>query len=175
MRDVHIDALGEQGIVLYLGAKRIERDFVHVLDDKHEVRVADIHCARPFEHVPAERHVARVHRIGERNVLPLEAGVAHRRFSHVRTGTDMEDAASGLDTRRFPMEHGHRAGRITAGLYLATVGIVDAHCHVRVLRRPEHDQLVEPDAAMAVCDRAPLRRIEARQFALATGVHGRVG
>jgi len=121
------------------------------------MRIADVHCARSFEHVPAQRHLARVHRVSEGDVLPVEPSGAHRSLGHVRSGTDPEHPASGLYAGLGTVQHAHGAGGISARLNLAAIGIVDAHGEVRRFRWSKHDQLVEADPAITIGQRADLR------------------
>src|SRR5690606_22870349 len=128
--DVDVDPLGKQRIVLDLWAEPLEIDRIAVVDEEHRVRVADVDRRRLLEVLPAYRQGRRVHRVGQRDRVPLEARFAHVDRRAALAGLDRERAAGRLDLRRRAVEKGDGARRVAAGFDLAAVGIEYAHAEV---------------------------------------------
>ena len=108
----------------------------------------------------------RVHRVGERDLVPVEARRAHvdRRAGAVGAAPMRPPAVSIVTLAA--CEQGDAARGIAAGFDLAAVGVPDAHADVGDVGRLEQDQLVAADAGAPVGDGARLRRVD-RERALA--------
>ena len=100
--------------------------------------------------------------IGERDLVPSEAGRAHVDRGRLVAGRAGDDPALGLD-RACPAEQQRDAARgIAAGLDLAAVGVADAHPDVGRVGRLEQDELVAADPGAAVGESARGRSVHRR-------------
>ena len=132
----------------------IERDSVAILGEKNNMRIADIDSHRRVQfsaaNWPSKRHGERVHRIGQRDCLPLKARDAHIDAGAAILWANVKDPASGFDAGLLPMEHGDSAGGIAASLNLAAIGIEYPHFEVAMVRWLQHDELVAANPAVPV-------------------------
>jgi len=100
----------------------------------------------------------------QRDVLPAQPGRTHIDGDAAFRGlAALQQPAAGLDHQRLGARVGHHQGgdtarAVAAGARFGAVGVEDAHEHVgaRALRRLDHQQLVEADAAVTVGDAAGL-------------------
>jgi NAD(P)-dependent dehydrogenase (short-subunit alcohol dehydrogenase family) len=74
-----------------------EIDRIAILDEEDDVRVADIDRGGVIQFVPADRQMRRIHRIGQRNLIPAEAWAPHidRGEAAVRDGVARAEAITG--------------------------------------------------------------------------------
>ena len=158
VRDIDVDPLGEQRVMLDHRAEHIERHGIGIANKEDHVRIADIdrHRAsqRALVHWPTHRHPRGVHRVGERDRIPIEARRAHVDPCASLCGLEHDRPSAGGDSHRLAMQQRHRSCGIAAGLDLAAIGIEDPHPErIGRIRLKQH-QLVAADAGAPVSQRA---------------------
>ena len=116
--------------------------------------IAHVHRDRVFQFAiverPADRHGQGIHRIAQRDRLPIETRLTHvdRDAALVRPGHD--NAAQRFQADFAADQQADRAGGIAAGLDFSAVGIEDPHAPVGALARLDQDKLVAADAGVPV-------------------------
>ena len=138
------------------------------------MRIADVDRDRVLQRFAGHRHGLCVHRVGERNLIPGKTRLAHLNGYAVFSRTCGNQASRGFDTGGPAMEQSHRARGIAAGLYLAAVGIENAHAKIGRLRRFQKDQLIAADAGVAIGESRGKRACHGQQGLLACVQHDEV-
>ncbi len=132
------------------------------------MRVAHVDAAGGVHHRIVNRpdlqlDAARVHRLGQGDLVPFEARRAHIDRHLVGTGHEGGDQAGiGLQHHviHAALAHqqpAHAAAGIAAGVHLAPIGVPDAHEGVGLGRGFDGDHLVAAGPRPAIGDRADLR------------------
>ena len=151
--DVDVNALGKERIGLDHWAEPFEIDGFGIVDEEDDMRVADIDGERGLKILPADRHRARVHRISERDLVPIETWNAHVDAGAGAVRDARDDASQRLDPLHAAFQQGHAPRGVAAGLHLAAVGIEDPHAKVRDFGRLDQDELVAADAGAPIGNR----------------------
>jgi hypothetical protein len=109
------------------------------------MRIADVHRDGALQLLPGDRHGKRVHRIGQRDAVPVEARLP---ISTECRRWRASPRSCPPRSRSAPPRRGaaDRAGCVAASLDLAAVRIEDAHAEIGAAGRFEQDQLVATDA-----------------------------
>ena len=72
--DIDVDPFGKDRVMLYNRAKRFKVARGAILHEKDGVRIADIDGDGGGQILPRQRHGARIHRVSERDGIPIKAG-----------------------------------------------------------------------------------------------------
>ena len=99
---------------------------------------------------PTDRHRQRVHRVGEGDILPFEARLAHVDRCAARLGPSRDNPAERFDPGRPAEQQRDRAAGVAAALDLTAIGVEDPHAEIGAGRRNQQDDLVATDAGLAV-------------------------
>ena len=144
------------------GAEGGEIDGLGIVDEEHRVRVAHVDGGGAVERAGRDIEPQRVLGARQRNVSPVEAGLAHVDGDGVRVADlGLEDAGQGLDAGRRAgrgagQDGGDAACGVAAGADLGAVGVVDAHEGIGggVPGGLDDDHLVAAHAGVAIGERA---------------------